>query len=292
MTAILKHPNKCLGVTSFKFCDRLLRPHLYVGALALFVSCSALGKVCSEVVLSPQLGTEISRWEEVSRSGKRLVTENGRLHFNGLMLSAHCTSADWALAWSQSKGSRTYLGATNTGQTATTFSDVGHQRISGSVHLKASENLSLGVRAVHNSIHRNIQSTSEAAGYPEHFQFNDLSLGVRYKQSVSTNLIWQAEYWQGRIFPGQSNVVFPNFAPSTLQLGAGHTREIGLSIGSKLGANDQRWTWSAAIHIRQDRIEEGTPQALYKGSRVVASAVQPEINLRSSQLSAKLNYAF
>jgi hypothetical protein len=263
-----------------------------VGALALFVSWSALGKVCSKVILSPQLGTEISRWDEVSRSGKRLVTENGRLHFTGLKLSAHCTSADWTLAWSESKGSRTYLGASNSGQTATTFSDVGHQRISGSVFLNTSENLSVGGRVVHNSIHRTIQSTREAAGYPEHFQFNDLSLGVRYKQSLSTNFFWQAEYWQGRILPGHSNVVFPNFAPSTLQLGAGNSHEIGLSIGNTLGTNDQRWTWSVALHFRQDRIEEGTPQALYKGSRIVASAVQPEINLKTSQLFAKLNYAF
>jgi hypothetical protein len=46
------------------------------------------------------------------------------------------------------------------------------------------------------------------------------------------------------------------------------------------------------MHIREDRIEEGSPQALYKGSRLVASAVQPAIGLRTSQFVAKLNYAF
>lgn len=279
-------------MTSFNFCDRLLHPHLYVGAMTLFVSWNAVGQACSEFVLSPQLGTEISRWEELSQTGKRLVLETGHLQSKGLMFSARCNIADLSLAWTDSKGTRTYLGATNTGQTATTFSDIAHQKISGSVHIAASGNLFIGGRVVRNAIHRTIQSTSQADGYPEQFQFIDWSLGVRYKQPVSTNLFLQADYWQGRILPGQSNVVFPNFAPATLQLGAGQSRELGLSIGNKLGAADQGWTWSAAIHVRQDQIKEGTPQALYKGGRLVASAVQPEIGLRTSQFLAKLNYVF
>jgi hypothetical protein len=270
----------------------MLHPHICVGALALLTSWCALGQTCAEGVLSPQVGAEISRWEELSRTGKRLVLETGHLHSKGLTFSVRCTLADWSLAWSESRGTRTYLGATNTGQAATTFSDIAHQKISGSVHIYARENLSLGGRLVHNSIHRTIQSTLQADGYPEHFQFNDLSLGVRYKHALNTNLVGQAEYWQGRILQGQSNVTFPNFAPTRLQLGSGRSREMGISIGNKLGANDPAWTWSAAIHIRQDRIAEGSPQALYKGSRLVASAVQPEIGLRTSQFIAKLNYAF
>jgi hypothetical protein len=265
---------------------------LYVGALALFASWNALGQVCSEGVLSPQVGTEISRWEELSRTGKRLVLETGHLQSKGLMFSARCNIADFSLAWSESTGTRNYLGTTNTGQTATTFSDIVHQKISGSVHIAASGNLFIGGRVVRNAIHRTIQSTSQADGYPEQFQFIDWSLGVRYKQPVNTNLFWQADYWQGRILPGQSNVEFPNFAPATLQLGAGQSRELGLSIGNKLGAADQGWTWSAAIHVRHDQIKEGTPQALYKGGRLVASAIQPEIGLRTSQFLAKLNYVF
>lgn len=279
-------------MTSSKSCDRLLHPHLYVGAVALFASWHALGQVCSEGVLSPQLGTEISRWEELSRTGKRLVLETGHLQSKGLKFSARCNDADLSLAWSDSTGTRNYLGATNTGQTATTFSDIAHQKISGSAHIAASENLFIGGRVVHNAIHRSIQSTSQADGYPEHFQFIDWSLGVRYKQPVSTNLFLQADYWQGRVLPGQSNVVLPNFAPATLKLGAGQSRELGLSIGYKLDAANQGWTWSAAIHVRQDQIKEGTPQALYKGGRLVASAVQPEISLRTSQFLAKLNYVF
>lgn len=287
-----KHPNQCLGVTSFNSCDRLLHPHVYVGVFALLASWNALGQSCAEGVLSPQLGTEISRWEELSRTGKRLVLETGHLHAKGLIFSARCTLADWSLAWSDSKGTRTYLGATNTGQAATTFSDIGHQKISGSVHFHVGENWSIWGRVVHNAIHRTIQSTSQAEGYPEHFQFNDLSLGVRYKQALSADLIGQVEYWQGRILPGQSNVTFPNFAPTRLQLGSGSSREVGVSIGNKQSENVAGWTWSSAIHIRQERIEEGGPQALYKGSRLVASAVQPEIGLRTSQFIAKLNYAF
>lgn len=287
-----KHPNPCLGVTSFNCCDRLVRPYFYVGVFALLSPWSALGQTCADGVLSPQLGKETSRWEELSRTGKRLVLETGHLYSKGLTFSVRCTLADLSLAWSESKGVRTYLGATNTGQAAITFSDIAHQRISGSIHFYAGENLSMGGRVVHNAIHRSIQSNSQADGYPEHFQFNDLSLGVRYKQALSKNLIGQAEYWQGRILQGQSNVIFPNFAPTRLQLGSGHSREISVSIENKLESNDPGWTWSAAFHIRQDRIGEGSPQALYKGSRLVASAVQPEIVLRTSQFIGKLNYAF
>lgn len=287
-----KHPNRCLGVTSFKGCDCWLHPHVCVGALALLTSWNALGQTCAEANISPQLGTETSRWEELSRSGKRLVLETGHLHSKGLTFSVRCNVADGSLAWSDSRGTRTYRGATNTGQAATSFSDIAHQKISGSVHFHADANWSLGGRWAHNTIHRSIQTNSQAEGYPEHFQFNDVSIGVRYKQALSQHLMGQVDYWQGRILPGQSNVTFPNFAPTRLQLGSGRSRELGISIGNKLGANDPAWTWSAAMHIREDRIEEGSPQALYKGSRLVASAVQPAIGLRTSQFVAKLNYAF
>lgn len=290
--ANMKHPSKCLGTPSYKLLDRILHPHIHAGAFLILVCSHAHGHMCNEVAFSPELGTESSRWEEFSRTGKHLVAEHGRLYSKGLMLSARCSVGDWSLAWSESSGSRDYSGVSNTGQPATTVADIRQQKITGSAHVKAWEDVKFGGRVVHSAFHRNLQSTNTAVGYPEHFRFNELAVGVRYKKSLGEHWVLQADYWQGRIIPGQSKVAIPSFTPTTLQLGAGRSREIGFSLEPKQHANEQGWTWSAALLVRHEKIEEGAPQALYRGSRLVASAVQPEIRLRTSQFLAKVNYAF
>lgn len=288
----MKHPSKCLGTPSSKLFDPILHPHIHVGAFLILVCSHAHGHKCHELALSPELGAESSRWEEFSRTGKRLVAEHGRLYSKGLMLSAHCSAGELSLAWSESTGTRDYTGVSNTGQPATTVSDISQQKITGSVHVKAWENVNLGGRVVHSSFHRNLQSTNKAAGYPEHFRFNELAVGVRYKKPLGELWMLQADYWQGRISPGQSKVAIPSFTPTTLKLGAGRSREIGFSLGPQQHSNEQGWTWSAELLVRHEKIEEGEPQALYRGNRLVASAVQSEIRLRTNQLLAKVTYAF
>ena len=292
MMAFLKPLTTSPGVTFFKLCARLRGLHFYGGCALLLCSWSAASETCDKGGLSPFVGTELSQWQENSNSGKRLVTETGRLQTMGLAITARCKIADWTLSWSDSRGARDYAGATNTGVAATTRSEIDHQKFLGSVLFHANESISVGARLVHNSINRNLLSNEFASGYFEHFQWNDLSLGMQYTQALTPDLAWRAHYWHGRILPGQSTVAFPNYSPASLSLGSGQTRELGLNLRKQLGAAEKGWAWSAAAHLRQDSISEGTPQALYKGSRVIGSAVQPEIQLRSTWLIAKLDYVF
>ncbi len=207
------------------------RACLWFGIL-LTASGAARALECAAVSVGPLVGVERSLWREYGDGGSTLVREEGKLRKIGVEASLLCGHAEWGLRWSRSEGRRDYEGLTNTGTAVDTVTTVRDDALAVVAMRSLDEHFSLGARAEHRNIHRSIESTAFASGYPERFRYWYVAAGGRYWRPLGDRLSVSVDGWIGAGPAGRVRVDLPRADPAELRLGRSRIIELGLRIGS------------------------------------------------------------
>jgi hypothetical protein len=244
--------------------------------MLLTATGAAGAQLCAPAAVGPLVGVERSLWREYGDGGSTLVREEGNLGRIGVEASLVCGRARWGLRWSRIEGSRNYEGVTNTGTAVATVSTVRDDAFAVVAMRSLDAHFSLGARAEHRNIHRSIENTAFAAGYPERFRYWSVAAGGRYRRALGERLSLSVDGWIGAGPAGRVLVDLPRADPAELRLGRSRIIELGVQIGSARPHDEVRgWSWSAGLSYRAETLGAGDPQVLFRGPVPVGVASQP-----------------
>ena len=260
------------------------------GTLLLFTTL-ANAIDCEDMALSSSVGLVHSKWHEVSASGAPLVKETGTLRATRLDAHTRCGFARWHVHWAQAEGQRRYSGMTNTQRQAASTTDIQDQTVQLEGFIDLTAHWSVGLGVAHRSIRRNIQSTEQALGYPEHFSYRAGLAGLRYQTPSSETTKLDFVLWTGRTSGGQVWLDLPNADPTRLTLGSGRVVQASLTWAATRTSRPG-WSWGSTFNWRATTMDAGSPGVLTNKGRLVGVARQPRTRTESLGVSATLQYVF
>lgn len=263
---------------------------LAISVLMLFTA-SARAE-CTDWTVGPQKGTLSSQWVELDESDQSLLLERGNLSTIGLSVSTRCKSTNWTFDFQEAHGQRHYRGLSNKGQTLETNSQIRQKNWGIEADVPIADHWLWGARLQNYRIDRELQSTSQANGYPETFRYWVAETGIQLHQPLAEQLTWTTDAWIGHIPVGRLRVDLPNADPTSLHLGQGHTTEWGMGLTYSPAEATTGWHWSIGWHVRTTTISAGASAPLFRGQRLVGTARQPETHQHSRRLALQAQYRF
>jgi hypothetical protein len=236
---------------------------------------------------------ERSAWRESDAQGAVLVREHGTLKTAGLEASLACGVNELTLHWSRSDGRRDYDGVSSTGFPVATVTQLSANRLSLTALHRLDERVLVGAAISHASIHRSIESTPLAAGYPERFRYWSVAAGARYSRPLSDQTEASITGWIGAGPAGRLWIDLPRADPTEIRLGASRSLEVQLQLGSKHAARERGgWFWSAGLVYRAEILSASELQAVFAGSSVVGLATQPRTTQTTAGAFARVGLRF
>lgn len=262
-----------------------------VWAALLFATNMATAEDCKVTAVTLSSSLVRSQWQEFSASEQMLLEEKGTLNAHQLGSHALCLGAEWQMQWGQAQGQRRYVGLTNKKQAATTTTDIQDQffKVDALIPFGAFWFVDIGLER--RTTDRNIQSTEQAAGYPESFKQLTGLAGLRYRMPFGDDSTLDASMRMGRPFHGQVWLDLPNADPALLSLGKGRVTEAKLMWTQKMSAHPG-WLWGTSLHWRRTTTAASNATALIKNDRLVGTATQPRTHTQSLGLNATIGYEF
>jgi hypothetical protein len=260
----------------------------------LLVACDAVSAgPCSTPAVAPVAGIERSTWRETDAQGTGLVRERGTLRRVGLEASSACADNALTLRWTHSDGRRDYDGVSSTGFPVATVTRLSANRFELTALHRLDERVSVGAAISHASIHRSIESTPRAAGYPERFRYWTVAAGARYSRPLTDRTNVSISGWIGAGPAGRLWIDLPRADPTELRMGGNRSLEVQLQLASNPARSERGgWFWSAGLVYRAEILSASEAQAVFAGSSVVGLVTQPRTTQKSVGAFARAGLRF
>lgn len=263
-------------------------------ALGLALTSGAGAAAACTLEASLEAAPWVSRWREVDAQGRTLLREHGTLtHAAARLAGRACRWGPWSAQLSAEQGDRDYVGQTNSGQALTTRSRLQQQGLALQGLPWGTDRWRLGARLRWQRVHRDIQSTATASGYPERFDTLQAALVLDLAGTVGRSPItWNVQLAAGGGPGGRLRLQLPGYDTATLRLGDSRLLQADAVLQGPLGTADGSWQWRAGLHAGSDRAGAGPVQALTRNGLVVGGASQPATRQHSLGLSAGVVHRF
>jgi len=242
----------------------------------------------SSLELTASSGWVQSRWTELDAQGQALVRETGTLQATSVWSTWRCQKWASGIGFEQHAGERRYEGITSTGLAALSNSGIRKQRFLAEISYLVSAGLHLSTRFEGEQLHREIASTSLAAGYPETFRHQRVLIGAQ----------WQPESWDQKLavsaYAGQSlrsrmQLTLPGKDSAELPLGPERTLLISASWEKALSP---QWSVRALTALRRTAMGKGDEVVITRFGLPNAVAHQPETRQTERSLSLQVTRQF
>lgn len=240
--------------------------------------------------IDQSIGFTQSQWREHTALGIVHVRENGTLTAASSSVTASHPFMDVTLRYTQLAGNRRYDGTTTQGQAALSSSRVDSSAFSLQAQKSVNSNWSLGLAVDQLSMHRDIQSTPLAQGYPEHFRYTVGKIGAQHRLAIQPEVNLFTSVWLGYALDRDLDLRLPGFDAARLRLGHGKSAEIGWRLVKSFPESG----WQVAVRVSYElhQFKAGEAATLFKSGRIAGSAHQPAWRHALTSLNAEASYRF
>jgi hypothetical protein len=246
-------------------------------------------------------GAQHSAWDEYASGGQALLHERGWLSGASGGVRAALRRGDvrlgaFGLELGHWQGTRDYDGTTSLGAPARTVVDVRRTALTLRGEAALTGGWSATAELQPNWLHRDLQGTANAQGYPEDWRWTLARIGLQWRSAsgplsdeagdgagLSAHAAW------GKAFAPRVTLRLPGRDAATLAPGAGTAWQAGAQWDAPLGAWSQA-QWSAHAGIDWERITLPASEAVpvYMNGALVGAAIQPRTRITTTQLSLGL----
>lgn len=231
---------------------------------------------------------ELSDWREFDQGGRQLVHESGRLRGQAATVAYRCDQ--WYLSGQASlqTGTRQYDGQTSDGVVAFSQSAVRNRKGQIQAMLAISDDWRMGARLLNQVVGRDIASLSNAAGYPERYEWTLLSLGSQWQAGLGPGQLTLAA-WAGTALSSNLRLSLPGRDEAALDLGSIRQAELLIGWRTKLS---QAWHIQADIAYTRMEIGRGEDSIITRSGLATGVAHQPRAVMASLPMSIRIGSDF
>jgi hypothetical protein len=229
-----------------------------------------------------------SQWREFGVAGRMLVHESG--HLSGESLSANYLCAPWRIHGQLAvlQGRRAYQGQTSAGRAVVSHSSIRQQEGKLQVFYEFTDAWQLGGQLTRLTLKREIASASGALGYPEHFDWTSLSMGVQWHPRLGPGQ-WTLTAWMGTSLDSRLRVTLPGRDTTSMPPGASQHRALAASWRTQLTPG---WYLQASVDYRRTDLDLGAPAVVRRHGLPVGTVHQPETQFTDRMAAVHLGYTF
>jgi hypothetical protein len=229
-----------------------------------------------------------SQWREFSVTGQVLVHESG--HLKGKSLNTTYLCAPWRMHGQVAvlQGTRAYQGQTSGGRAVVSRSSIRQQEGKLLVFHELADAWQLGGQLNRQILKRDIASASGVQGYPEHFDWTSLSMGLQWQPRLGPGQ-WTLTAWVGKSVDTRLRVTLPGRDTTSMSPGASQHRTLAANWRAQL---TPAWYLQANVDYRRIDMDLGETAVIRRNGLPVGAAHQPQSQLTDRAAAVHLGYSF